>query len=132
MMSTPDPDHSPRLHRLLGAQSARVPAGLADRLYRASAPMLPENQQAPAVLARLSFRWVAAAAALLLASGLALRFTAMHVPDDSSEANLTAVMAVAGDGVLGEDFSTVNAMQGVGLNDLDAEMQLLLKGRVDG
>ena len=94
--------------------------------------MLPENQQAPAVLARLSFRWVAAAAALLLASGLALRFTAMHAPDDGSEANLTAVMAVAGDGVLGEDFSTVNSMQGVGLNDLDAEMQLLLKGRVDG
>lgn len=132
MMSTPDPDHSPRLHRLLGAQAARVPAGLAERLYHASVPMLPADEQAPAVLARLSFRWVAAAAALLLASGLALRFTAMHVPDDGGEANVTAVMAVSGDGVLGEDFSTVNAMQGVGLNDLDAEMQLLLKGRVDG
>ena len=132
MTPTPDPSQSPRLDRLLAAQASRVPVDLTERVFRASAPMLPLDAEAPAVIARVSFRWLAAAAALLLAAGLALRLTAMHLPEEGSEASLTAVIAVSGDGVLGEELSSVNSVRGAGFSDLDDEMQLLLKGRVDG
>lgn len=105
---------------------------LADRVYRASASALPVDSQAPAVIARLSFRWLAAAAALLLATGLALRFGLWHSQDDGSEDSLTAVLAVSDDAALGEEFASVNSVRGAGFSDLDDEMQQLLRGRVDG
>lgn len=105
---------------------------LSDRVYRASVLRLPVDVQAPAVIARISFRWLAAAAALLLATGLALRFGLGHAPEDGSEDSLTAVLAVSDDGALGEEFASVNSVRGAGFSDLDDEMQLLLQGRVDG
>lgn len=126
-----DPSPSQRLERLLRADARRVPAGLAERVFEASVRHLPARQP---VIARLSFRWIAAAAALLLAAGLALRLGAVRSQDPGeSSATIAVVIDASDESSLGEDVRSIDAVRGVRLSDLDDEMRLLLAdGRVDG
>ena len=62
MTNETDPSPSPRLERLLRADAGRMPAGLASRVFEASVRHLPERQ--PLVFARVTHRWIAAAAAI--------------------------------------------------------------------
>ena len=131
---TNDHDLSPsqRLERLLRADAGRTPAGLASRVFEASARHLPERR--PLVIARLSYRWLAAAAALLLACGVALRLGSVRVQDESDgHATIAGVIDAADESSLGEDLRSIDAVRGVRLADLDDEMRFLLAdGRVDG
>lgn len=120
-----------RLARLLKA-SAEVPPGLSDRLVRASLPQLP-RVEAPVVLWRISWHRFAAAAALLLAAGLVLRWMAEPAEPEHPEYTLTMLVEGADESSLGEAIVNLNSARGTGLDDLDAEMQLFLADkRVDG
>jgi|GEM_PF-2426318 len=126
---------NPRLERLFRSRSATMPSGLSERIFQASAPMLPADDEAPLVLARISYtyRWFAAAAALVLASGLAFRLMTLTSANDASDLSLTVVIESSDGTVLGETFSNLNATRGMRIDDLDAEMQqLFAEGRVDG
>ena len=133
MPSMHDPESSPRLDRLFRAAANRTPAGLTDRLHAASAPLLPGVVLTPPVLHRIGFRWLAAAAALLLAAGLSLRL--VHPADPGSLPELTVAMVVQGsDGSpLGEEIVAISGVRDTRLSDLDDEMnQLLADARIDG
>ncbi len=131
MMPMHDSEPSPRLERLLRA-SARVSPGLSDRLVRASLPQLP-RAETPVILWRFSWSRFAAAAALLLAAGLGLRWMAQPVEHEHPEYTLTMLVEGADESVLGEAIVNLNSVRGTGLDDLDAEMQLFLAdARVDG
>jgi|GEM_PF-3649563 len=131
MMPMHDPEPSPRLQRLLKA-SALVPPGLSDRLVRASLPQLP-RAESPVVLWRFSWSRFAAAAALLLAAGLVLRWMAEPAEPEHPEYTLTMLVESGDESVLGEAIVNLNSARGTGLADLDAEMRLFLADtRVDG
>lgn len=129
----PDPEsiHSPRLERLLRSRASQpVPVGLADRVFRASVTQLPRTH-APAVIGRVSFRWLAAAAALLLAAGLAMRLSALRGADETPGASLAVVLEVSDAADLGDDLPSLKALHGARFSDLDDEMSVLLAdGRV--
>ena len=131
MTNETDPSASPRLERLLRAEAGRTPAGLAARVFAASMHELPARQP---VIARLSFRWLAAAAALLLAAGIALRFGATRAHDEGDgHATIAVVIEASDESSIGEDLRTIDSVRGVRLSDLDDEMRFLLAdGRVDG
>jgi hypothetical protein len=101
-------------------------------VFGASVSSLPGHARSGAVIARLSWRWVAAAAALLLSCSLALRLGAA-VSGDQAEAPLLAVVIESSGGrVLGDDFAPIEAVHGGGLADLDDEIHLVLAdGRFD-
>lgn len=132
MQHDPDSIPSPRLQRLLRARASQpVPAGLAERVFRASLTHLPESRQASEVIARVSFRWLAAAAALLLAAGLALWTSVPHGTDDAPGASLAAVLDASDAADGGDDLSSLRAVHGARFSDLDDEMRVLLAdGRV--
>jgi hypothetical protein len=128
-----DPNLTPRLERLLRANASRMPTGLSDRVFDASVGMLPDVRSASGVIGRLSWRWVAAAAALLLTCGIALRLAGSASPSDGSESLLTVVIDSTGGEGFGEDVGSIAAVRGGGFDDLDQEMRLLLAdGRLDG
>ena len=129
MQNDPDPIQSPRLARLLhGRASQPTPTGLSERVFRASVTHLPAVRQAPAVIARVSFRWLAAAAALLLAAGLAL---ALSVPRGSDEAPGAPLSVVLDASDAGDELASLRALHGARFSDLDDEMSVLLAdGRV--
>lgn len=125
--------HSPRLDRLLRARAARVPSGLSHRVFDASVGMLPGVTARSGVLARISWRWVAAAAVLLLAGGVSLRLGGASGPSGESESMLAAVIDSRGDDGLSDDLGSIAEVRGGGYADLDAEMRLVLaSGRIDG
>ncbi len=132
MHPEPDPIHDPRLERLLQARATGpVPSGLSERVFRASVTMLPASQETPAILARISFRWLAAAAALLLVAGLALRWSASGESDETSGTSLAVVLEVSDDANLGDELPSLKAMHGARFADLDDEMSCILgSGRV--
>jgi len=132
MTNETDPSPSPRLERLLRADAGRMPAGLASRVFEASVRHLPERQ--PLVFARVTHRWIAAAAALLLAVGAALRLGSVRAHDEGdAHATIAGVIDAADETSLGEDLRNINAVRGVRLADLDDEMRFVLAdGRVDG
>jgi len=133
MASESDFNPSPRLARLLRADASRAPAGLSQRVFDASVGSLPDVRSASGVIGRLSWRWVAAAAVLLVAGGIALRLGMTSVASDGSESMLTVVIESTGGDGFGEDVGSIAAVRGGGLADLDAEMRLLLAdGRIDG
>ncbi len=133
MPSLPEPSMSPRLERLLRLQASRVPPGLADRVFQASAPLLPASDMAPHIIGRLSFRWLAAAAALAVAAGAAFHFVSSTSESQDSDFTLAVVIEDPGDAILGEELFNLTTLQGTGLDDFDAEMQLVLaEGGVDG
>ena len=132
MTNDNDPIPSPRLERLLRADADRLPAGLASRVFEASVRHLPERQ--PLVIGRRSYRWLAAAAALLLACGLALRLGTVRAHDEGEgHATIAGVIDASDESSIGEDLRSIDAVRGVRLADLDDEMRFLLAdGRVDG
>ena len=131
---TNDTDHpsSPRLERLLRADAGRMPAGLASRVFEASVSHLPERR--PLVIMRRSYRWLAAAAALLVACGVGLRLGTVRMHEESGgHATIAGVIDAADESSIGEDLRSIDAVRGVRLADLDDEMRFLLAdGRVDG
>ena len=128
-----DLNPSPRLARLLRADASRAPAGLSQRVFDASVGSLPDVRSASGVLGRLSWRWVAAAAALLVAGGVALRLGMTTGASDGTESMLTVVIESTGGEGFGEDVGSIDVVRGGGFADLDAEMRLLLAdGRIDG
>jgi hypothetical protein len=132
MNTDSDPDLSPRLSRLLRADATRVPAGLAARVSAASVVHLPSRR--PAVVARLSWRWAAAAAALTLAAGISMRVGSTR-PTEGVEGDTTiaVVIEAADESSLGQELHDLDTVRGVRLSDLDDEMRFLLAdGRVDG
>lgn len=132
MTNEPDPSPSPRLERLLRADAGRVPAGLASRVFEASVRNLPERR--PLVFEPRSYRWIAAAAALLLAAGAAMRLGTVRAQDESEgHATIAGVIDASDESSLGEDLRSIDAVRGVRLADIDDEMRFLLAdGRVDG
>ena len=133
MTSMHEPDSSPRLDRLLRAAAARQPAGLTDRLFEASVSRLPAAVPSPWVLHRTGFRWLAAAAALLLAAGVSLRLMQTDARDAMPDLTLTMVIEGADDTSLGEDIVQIGGLRDTGLSDLDDEMsRLLADARVGG
>ena len=133
MPSMHEPDSSPRLDRLLRASARRQPAGLSDRLFEASVTSLPARSASPWVLHRTSFRWLAAAAALLLAAGVSLRLMQARDLDATPDLTLTMVIEGADDASLGEDIVQIGGLRDTGLSDLDDEMsRLLADARVGG
>jgi hypothetical protein len=128
-----DSNLSPRLERLFRASASGLPAGLSDRVFDASVGMLPDVRSASGVIGRLSWRWVAAAAAMLMACGIGLRLAGSAVPTDGSESLLAVVIDSTGGDGFGEDVGSIAAVRGGGFEDLDQEMRLLLAdGRLDG
>jgi len=128
-----EPESSPRLDRLLRVSARRQPVGLAHRLFEASAPMLPCVVEAPPVLHRIGFRWLAAAAALLLAAGVSLRLMRSSDPGMASELNLAMVVDGSDASSLGEEIVGIRGAGDTRLDDLDHEMSLLLAdARFDG
>jgi hypothetical protein len=133
MTSMHEPDSSPRLDRLLRAAAGRQPAGLTDRLFEASVSSLPAAVPSPWVLHRTGFRWLAAAAALLLAAGVSLRLMQTDALDATPDLTLTMVIEGADDTSLGEDIVQIGGLRDTGLSDLDDEMsRLLADARVGG
>jgi hypothetical protein len=134
MSSMHEPESSsPRLDRLLLASAGRQPTGLANRLFEASVPMLPRPEQVPPVLHRIGFRWLAAAAALLLAAGLSLRVMRSFDPGTVPQLNLAMVIEGSDAASLGEEIVVIGAAGDTRLDDLDHEMSLLLAdARFDG
>ena len=127
MHEQPEPIQDARLERLLRARAATpMPTGMQERVFRASLAELPSFRQAPAVIARLSFRWLAAAAALLLAAGLAMRWSASTDADDASGISLAVVLEASDDANLGDDLPSLKAMHGARFADLDDEMNMVL------
>ena len=128
-----DDFRSPRLDRLLRARAARVPSGLSHRVFEASVGMLPGAGARSGVLARISWRWVAAAAVLVLAGGLTLRLGGASASSEESESMLAAVIDSRGDDAFGDELGSIAEVRGGGYADLDAEMRLVLaSGRIDG
>lgn len=102
-------------------------------MFDASVGSLPDVRSASGVIGRLSWRWVAAAAVLLVAGGITLRLGMTSVASDGSESMLTVVIESTGGDGFGEDVGSIAAVRGGGFADLDAEMRLLLAdGRIDG
>ena len=133
MASESDPNLSPRLARLLRADASRTPSGLSQRVFDASVGSLPDVASARGVIGRLSWRWVAAAAVLLLAGGIAMRLGLSTGVSDGSESMLTVVIESTGGDGFGEEVGSIAAVRGGGYAELDAEMRLLLAdGRIDG
>jgi hypothetical protein len=133
MASESDRNPSPRLARLLRANVSSAPGGLSQRVFDASVASLPDVRSATGVIGRLSWRWVAAAAMLLLACGIALRLGMSTGTSDGSESMLTMVIESTGGDGFGEDVGSIAVVRGGGFADLDAEMRLLLAdGRIDG
>ena len=132
MTIEPDSRPSARLERLLRVDAARAPAGLAARVFEASVSHLPVA--AVPVVARLSFRWIAAAAALALASGVALRLgTASSVDEPRGHASVAGVIDAADDASFGQDMRDIVVARDGDFTDLDHEMaRLLAPMRVDG
>ena len=127
MHEQPEPIQDARLERLLRARAATpMPTGMQERVFRASLAELPSSRQAPAVIARLSFRWLAAAAALLLAAGLAMRWSASTDADDASGVSLAVVLEASDDANLGDELPSLKAMHGARFADLDDEMNMVL------
>ena len=127
MHEQPEPIQDARLERLLRARAAApMPTGMQERVFRASLAELPSSRQAPAVIARLSFRWLAAAAALLLAAGLTMRWSAATDADDASGVSLAVVLEASDDANLGDELPSLKAMHGARFADLDDEMNMVL------
>lgn len=127
MRPEPDPIHDPRLTRLLGVRaSAPVPAGLSDRVFRASLQVLPQSPGTREVVGRISFRWLAAAAALLLVAGLAMRWSAANEPEEPAGTSLAVVLEASDDSNLGDELPSLKAMHGARFADLDDEMNRVL------
>jgi len=128
-----DPNLSPRLARLFRSDASRTPSGLSQRVFDASVASLPDVSSATGVIGRLSWRWIAAAAMLLLACGIALRLGMSTGTSDGSESMLTVVIESTGGDGFGEDVGSIAAVRGGGFAELDAEMRMLLAdGRIDG
>lgn len=134
MSSSHEPESSPRLDRLFRVSAGRQPSGLVSRLFEASVPMLPRAEQAPPVLHRIGFRWLAAAAVLTVSAGLSLRW--VRASEASASSPLAIAMVVDGSDAasLGEDIVTISGLRDTGLDDLDQEMSQLLADsrRADG
>jgi len=111
-----------------------MPAGLSSRVFEASVGLLPDNRSASGVIGRLSWRWVAAAAALLLACGVALRIGGNASSSEGAESMLAVVIESTGGDGFGEEVGSIAAVRGGGYSDLDEEMRrlLLADGRFDG
>jgi hypothetical protein len=126
MPSMHDPHPSPRLDRLLRSEASRQPAGLVNRLFEVSAPLLPRAVESPVVLHRLGFRWLAAAAALLLAAGLSMRLARSAGRETPTDLTLTMVVQGSDASSLGEEIVTISGTGETRYDDLDDEMSLLL------
>lgn len=95
--------------------------------------MLPRAAEAPPVLHRIGFRWLAAAAALLLAAGLSLRIMRSSDLGMAPELNLAMVVDGSDAASLGEEIVGIRGTGDTRLDDLDHEMSLLLSdARFDG
>lgn len=132
MPSMHDSHPSPRLDRMLRSEASRQPAGLVHRLFEASA-FLPRAVESPPVLHRLGFRWLAAAAALLLAAGLSMRLA--RSAGHETRADLTITMVVQGSDAssLGEEIVAISGTGETRYDDLDDEISMLLAdARIDG